>query len=1303
MFRSFFVTLLCVLSLWSTAHAAPAAAARRMSSFDLLRQKLPAQVYQLLLERQGREPLTPARSGKESRRAPAARMVRSMTGASSAWSSEYGSGIAPAQDAAFDLAMTPDGNIAVTGYSTGSATGADILTTLYDPSGARIWSARYDGPDHGDDVGVAVAVDDSGNVYVAGRTAEQGLGWDMAVIKYEAGGTLAWSAGIDLTLRDDLPVDIAVNAGGQVYIASTVAASPELQPYGSYDDDIYLEKFSRDGDELWNEIYDGPANKTDRVAGMALDASGNVFLVGSTLGASGENYVALKYSAAGSLLGQATYDGSAGDDEATAVAVDADGFVYVTGWSAGSGTDKDIATLKYDNDLFGVWSVRYNGPANSSDGGTAIAVNDSGSVFVTGWSIGSGGSFDIVTMKLASNSTLAWTVRYDGASADLDISTALVLDGSSNVYVAGSSYASATADDILVLKYNVSGAPQTEKHYNGTGNAGDYATRLLVDVAGNIYVTGFSDGGGTGSDATLLKYSTTGTTDWADRYDGPGNSFDRPAAIAMDAGGNVYVAGQSDGVLTAADFLLLKYDAAGVLVWDVRLDGTSSSFDYITAMTLDGAGAVYVTGYSAGDYLTVKFNGSGQQLWSARYDGPANSTDFATAVGIDASGNCVVTGRSYGSDGSSDVATIKYNAVSGNALWIARYAGPGAADDYATALKTDASGNIYVTGYTGAYPANDYLTIRYDAAGTEKWTAKYNGTGNSDDGAVQLALLPNGRLVVTGRSFASGGSYDIVTLAYDTANGSPAWTHSYNGSGNVSDDVRDMAIDHDGNVILTGASGAGSSSDLLVLKLNGAGSQLWATTLGGSDEDAGTTVTVDRVGNVYAAGYSYRSAAWSDLLWVKFSPTGSSTGENYYDSPNLASDVAVDAILDNVGNLVVAAQSYGVASSWITTAEFGQALTNIQAATASWNMLSLPLTVASPLKTDLYPTAISDAFSYSQTGYVSEDTILPRLGYWLKFGFGQNLTLSGEQRLLDTFALRVGWNLIGSIAYPLLTANVVQTPGGIVVSPYFAYSITSGYTAVDTLKPFLAYWVKASTPGSLILDLKNPQQSPAQIANNDVAGLNELTVLPNGASAGARLLFGRPGGSRLAPERFALPPVPPADAFDARFASERSMAIVPDEGTGELPLRIQGVKSGVILRWEIREADARYVLVERANGVIVAEHGMTGSGQITIALGADRTLSIESGAIPQRYELSQNFPNPFNPSTVIGYQLPVSGPVRLVVFNALGQEVATLVNGVEEAGYKSVTWNAGNAPSGVYYCRLTAGGLMEQKKMLLVK
>ncbi len=99
------------------------------------------------------------------------------------------------------------------------------------------------------------------------------------------------------------------------------------------------------------------------------------------------------------------------------------------------------------------------------------------------------------------------------------------------------------------------------------------------------------------------------------------------------------------------------------------------------------------------------------------------------------------------------------------------------------------------------------------------------------------------------------------------------------------------------------------------------------------------------------------------------------------------------------------------------------------------------------------------------------------------------------------------------------------------------------------------------------------------------------------------------------------------------------------------------------------------------------------------------TLSVgESGArVPATFSLSQNFPNPFNPSTAISYQLSAVSHVRLVVYDILGREVATLVNGRQDAGQHSVRWNASQCASGLYFCRLTAGQFVQTRKMLLMK
>src|SRR5437667_2998477 len=130
---------------------------------------------------------------------------------------------------------------------------------------------------------------------------------------------------------------------------------------------------------------------------------------------------------------------------------------------------------------------------------------------------------------------------------------------------------------------------------------------------------------------------------WVVRYNGPGNGEDDATAIAIDGKGNVYVTGTSQGSGTGYDFATIKYDSNGQKQWVARYNGPANLDDSAKAAVVDGAGNVYVTGSSTGagsglDCVTIKYDFTGQQQWVARYNGPANLNDGCVGIAVDVSG-----------------------------------------------------------------------------------------------------------------------------------------------------------------------------------------------------------------------------------------------------------------------------------------------------------------------------------------------------------------------------------------------------------------------------------------------------------------------------------------------------------------------------------------------------------------------------------------------------------------------------------------------------------------------------------------
>jgi hypothetical protein len=123
----------------------------------------------------------------------------------------------------------------------------------------------------------------------------------------------------------------------------------------------------------------------------------------------------------------------------------------------------------------------------------------------------------------------------------------------------------------------------------------------------------------------------------------------------------------------------------------------------------------------------------------------------------------------------------------------------------------------------------------------------------------------------------------------------------------------------------------------------------------------------------------------------------------------------------------------------------------------------------------------------------------------------------------------------------------------------------------------------------------------------------------------------------------------------------------------------------------------------RKSGTIVGSGGIILHNNFDDCTTDQTGINLAPKEVPNKYSLMQNYPNPFNPTTNIKYQIAGNSFVSLIVIDALGREVATLVNENQSAGTYEATFNASQYSSGVYYYKLTAGGFTETKKMLIVK
>jgi len=664
------------------------------------------------------------------------------------------------------------------------------------------------------------------------------------------------------------------------------------------------------------------------------------------------------------------------------------------------------------------------------------------------------------------------------------------------------------------------------------------------------------------------------------------------------------------------------------------------------------------------------------QQWASIYNGPYNNYDIPNSMTVDGVGNVYVTGMSVYdtvlNNNRSNIVTIKYNA-SGIQQWAAVFDGPGHPDssaDVPAVIAVDIQGNVYVTGWSMGYSSGfDWATIKYNSNGVQQWVQRYVASAYSYDIPKDLKVDGLGNVYVTGRRTLSNTDLgDFVTIKYNTS-GVQQWIRIYDNQHANGDFASVLDIDNIGNVYVTGESyGVGTHFDYATIKYNSSGDELWArrTNSGGEySEDRPYDMAVDNFGNVIVTGRGVGTVKFNssgDQQWVK--------GIH----PGYINSIAVDALGDiyitgptsipPVYNNAITKISSSGDSLWV------KYISNVTS-NARWSIsidkclgyiyTSGPRSEGNNryLMAVRYNSFGDSLWSGIYSGSPTAPTLMVTDGLGNTYVTGTSSTNSNNDIITlkysptSFFIHAVGKKNVGKP----ITDN--QSTSDSIFVDCLAMNYATGdvnvkldsivHTKVSDLEIYLTH--NSSTDNTVTVDTLVYQAGGT--------GQNFIGTLLNDSAS-------IPISNGTAPFTGTFRPRSPLSAFNGQGINGSWVLRIYDRATGN---------TGVLKAWSIN-----FLLSSNPIGI-----------------------QSTGNEIPKQYSLSQNYPNPFNPATNIRFSIPVSGNVKLTVFDMLGREVETLVNGDLNAGTYNADWNASNYSSGVYFYKIETSNISEIKKMILIK
>jgi len=399
------------------------------------------------------------------------------------------------------------------------------------------------------------------------------------------------------------------------------------------------------------------------------------------------------------------------------------------------------------------WNTSRPGTVSSA---TAVA-KPGGGVYVAASLLRPSGNIDISVLRFSSAGKRLWTRFYDGPSHGIDWMEGIAVDGRGNVVVCGATFSVSGKDDWVVLKYAPDGRRRWVRKLAGAYRRADIPEAIAVDRRGDVVVAGALTRKTTGGDWCVVKYSAAGTLLWRTTMTRSIRGLDQPLALAVDpADAHIYVTGRMYGSQSGDDTVTVRYRPNGRRVWSKRWTGTGGGPDHGGAIAVSPAG-VAVAGVttnpaSGGDGLVLRYSKGGVLRWERVVDGGqgGSGVDRFAAVAIDSEGGVTVAGSlTTTAEHGQDVTVVRYGPSGiGAGHWSLEGAGH---DEAALDVVVAATGRTYAAGTTAGATGPDVVVAGLSNVLLPLWPALLYDRGDRDDQAQSVSLT-SGAMYVAGVS-----------------------------------------------------------------------------------------------------------------------------------------------------------------------------------------------------------------------------------------------------------------------------------------------------------------------------------------------------------------------------------------------------------------------------------------------------------------------------------------------------------------------------------------------------------------------